>query len=265
MIEVNADLLRQIEGIAVMAGEAIMEIYQKDFAVDYKSDESPLTETDTCANRIILDELRKLHPNTHILSEESSEYFQQAQTPDEYFLVDPLDGTKEFVKKNGEFTVNIALIQSGVSVLGVVYAPVLKSLYSAAKGIGAYLSNDDGRKAIQVKPQKSSVRVLVSRSHLDAKTGQFLLQLEDHIPIPMGSSLKMCLIASGEADIYPRFGPTSLWDTGAAQAVLEEAGGIMVDLTGEPLSYANPKQVLNSEFIATSLDWKFIQKKLQHI
>ncbi len=265
MIVITSDFLSQIEQIAILAGEAIMEIYQKDYSVDYKQDESPLTEADTSANRIILDELRKIHPHTHILSEESSEYFQQAQTPEEYFLVDPLDGTKEFIKKNDEFTVNIALIQNGVSVLGVVYAPALKALYSAAKGLGAFLNNDHGRKSIRVKPQKIPVRILVSRSHLDPKTGQFLMQFEHHTTIPMGSSLKMCLIATGEADIYPRFGPTSLWDTGAAQAVLEEAGGVMVDLSGKPLSYANPKQVLNGEFIATSLDWNLIQKKLQHI
>jgi 3'(2'), 5'-bisphosphate nucleotidase len=263
MIQLSLALLNQIESISVLAGEAIMEIYQKDFEVDFKEDNSPLTEADRVANQLILTELRKQFPEVPILSEESSEFFQQREVPQEYFLVDPLDGTKEFVKKNGEFTVNIALIQNGESVLGVVYAPAMSVLYSAAQGLGAFVSKDKTRQAIQVKPQQSPVRILVSRSHLDPKTGEFIMKFDQYEPMPLGSSLKMCYIASGEADIYPRFGPTSLWDTAAAQAILEEAGGIMLTMSGERLSYANPKKILNDEFIATSLSWSFIENLLK--
>jgi len=263
-MDLSLALLNQIETISMMAGKAIMEIYQKDFQVDFKQDKSPLTEADQVANRIILSELRKRFPETPILSEESSEYFQQHDTAKQYFLVDPLDGTKEFIKKNDEFTVNIALIQNGESVLGVVYAPALHVLFSACKRLGAFRIRENQRQSIQVKPQQTPVRILVSRSHLDAKTEQFISKFDLSQSTPLGSSLKMCHIAAGDADLYPRFGPTSLWDTAAAQAILEEAGGMMVKLDGERLSYANPRQVLNEEFIATSLEWSLVLDKLKN-
>lgn len=263
MIPLSLELLHQIESISLLAGEAIMEIYQKDFEVDFKQDNSPLTEADTVANQLILNELSKQFLEVPILSEESSEFFQHNQVPQEYFLVDPFDGTKEFIKKNGEFTVNIALIQNGESVMGVVYAPALRVLYSAIQGLGAFVTKDKTRQIIQVKPQQSPVRILLSRSHLDSKTSAFILKFEKYVTMSLGSSLKMCYIASGEADLYPRFGPTSLWDTGAAQAILEEAGGMMLSISGQRLSYSNPKNILNDEFIATSLPWNLIENLLK--
>jgi 3'(2'), 5'-bisphosphate nucleotidase len=255
MIALTQALLQQIEQIALAAGDIIMHIYQKDFAVDVKTDHSPLTEADTQASAYIVQQLRQHYPHISVLSEESSEFFDGNAPLQEYFLVDPLDGTKEFIKKNGEFTVNIALIQQGRAVLGVVYAPAMQQMYSAAQGLGAFKSLPAPRKPIQVQPCQQPVRVMVSRSHLDENTSQFLQQFvsPDGVPpvtIPMGSSFKLCKIAEGEADIYPRFGPTSLWDTAAAQAVLEQAGGVVVDLQGQPLQYGNPAKILNPSFIA---------------
>lgn len=252
MIALTQALLKQIEQFAQSAGEMIMQIYQKDFAVDFKSDHSPLTEADTQASSYIVNQLRQHFPHISVLSEESSEFFDSTHQPQQYFLVDPLDGTKEFIKKNDEFTVNIALIQHGKAVLGVVYAPASKVMYSAAKGLGAFKQLATQRTAVHVATCHHPVRVMVSRSHLDDKTQYFLNQFDQPITMPMGSSLKLCKVAEGEADIYPRFGPTSLWDTAAAQAVLEQAGGKVLDLHGNSLSYLNPSCILNPSFIATS-------------
>ena len=251
MLPLSLDLLDTVKRIAIAAGELILEIYQRDFAVDYKPDYSPLTEADSQASALIIENLQISLGAVNILSEESAQYFNPETAMSEYFLVDPLDGTKEFIKKNGEFTVNIALIQQGKTVLGVVYAPVTGELYSAMQGHGAYKSMLGESQRIHVQPTHTPQRIMVSRSHLDNASQQFIQQFPKAISIPMGSSLKICKIAEGEADIYPRFGPTSLWDTAAAQAVLEQAGGALIDFTGNPLSYANPQQILNPNFIAT--------------
>jgi 3'(2'), 5'-bisphosphate nucleotidase len=178
-----------------------------------------------------------------VLSEESTQIsYIERQSWQRFWLVDPLDGTKEFIKRNGEFTVNIALIENGQPVLGVVYAPVLDVCYYAARGLGAFVKRGEVSQLICVQPHTAGqpVKVVASRSHSDERTTELLKQLGDHECISMGSSLKLCLIAEGVAHFYPRLGPTMEWDTAAAHAVVNEAGGIVCDLNGDELSYNKP-------------------------
>lgn len=244
-----------IESISRDAGDAIMETYQKAIDVCYKSDHSPLTQADIKANRIIVNALKNHYAEIPILAEETAIDFKGPHKEGIYWLVDPLDGTKEFIKRNGEFTVNIALIQKGEPILGVVFAPEKKILYRAAKNHGAYKREVGGNlKKIQVVRHVlgSSLIVTGSRSHEDKASQKWFQNLGEHQFIPMGSSLKICHIAEGLAHIYPRFGPTSLWDTAAAHIILKEAGGDIKDLNGQTLNYATPGQLLNPQFIASS-------------
>lgn len=260
-MKINKELLETIEAIAREAGAAIMAVYARDFSVEEKADKSPLTEADAAANSIITARLRALLPALPVLSEEAVPEFSGPDDAGRYWLVDPLDGTKEFIKRNGEFTVNIALIERGRPLLGVVYAPALDVAYVAAVGVGSFKVGVDGsRKAIRVAKHGdgSAWRVVGSRSHAGDSLGALLQRLGTHELVSMGSSLKFCLVAEGSADVYPRLGPTSLWDTGAAQCVVEQAGGAVIQLSGEPLSYANPSSVLNPFFVvhgASSADW----------
>ncbi|HTN93067.1 MAG TPA: 3'(2'),5'-bisphosphate nucleotidase CysQ [Gallionella sp.] len=257
----STGLLEQVEAIAREAGAAIMKIYMRDFSSTQKEDESPLTEADTAAHEIILRRLENLQPALPILSEEAVGDFTGADDGGRYWLVDPLDGTKEFIKHNGEFTVNIALIVQGRAILGVVYAPALKVAYLAAEGSGAFKSGTDGKRVpIRVAEHKagSPWRVVGSRSHAGDSLTEFLRRLGSHELMPMGSSLKFCLVADGTADVYPRMGPTSLWDTAAAQCVVERAGGRVIQLNGEPVSYADPSAVLNPFFLVhgkSAVEW----------
>ena len=221
--------IQDIVTIAKEAGDVIMQIYKQDFEVEYKQDNSPLTLADKKANDIIEGGLNKLSINFPILSEEGKEIPYKDRRQWEYFwLVDPLDGTKEFVQKNGEFTVNIALINKGVPVLGVVYAPALDVCYWAKQGEGAF---KDGQKLpIKTVNQRNTYKIVASRSHMSNETQMFIdaidTQKEKEL-ISIGSSLKICLVAEGEVDIYPRLGPTMEWDTGAAHAVVIESGGVL--------------------------------------
>ena len=213
--------------LALAAGTAILEVYRQDFSVETKGDNSPLTAADLASHRIIVDGLQALTPALPVLSEESSDIpWSVRQGWSRYWLVDPLDGTREFVKKNGEFTVNIALIENGRPMFGVVYAPVLDSLWHGARDVGAFLREGDGDIALAVrKPASSPLRVAASRSHLDARTAALLQRMGEIESVGLGSSLKFCRIAEGTMDFYPRFGPTSEWDTAAAQCVLESEIG----------------------------------------
>ena len=246
-------LLEAVERIAREAGDAIMNVYACDFSVEEKEDKSPLTEADQAAHHVIVRGLQSLPVRLPILSEEDMEGFAGVDADGRYWLVDPLDGTKEFIKRNGEFTVNIALIENGVPVLGVVTAPALGTAYVAAEGVGAFKVDEDGqRHAIRVAGQPAegaTWRVVGSRSHPSPDLAAWLDKLGEHEMLPMGSSLKLCLIAEGKADAYPRLGPTCLWDTGAAHAVVRYAGGRVDTLKGEPLSYANPAEKLNPYFV----------------
>jgi len=248
----RTDLLPQLVALAHHAGEAIMEIYRSGEAGTVsKADDSPLTLADLASHKTIAAGLKKLTPDIPVLSEEAANipYTERSKWIC-FWLVDPLDGTKEFIKRNGEFTVNIALIENGIPVMGVVYAPVLEVSYYAAKAAGAFVQHGNNvAQAIKVKahvPDKT-IRVVASRSHSDARTVALLEQMGDHKSISMGSSLKFCLVAEGEAHCYPRLGPTMEWDTAAAHAVVSEAGGIVCDKAGEVLRY-NKEDMHNPEF-----------------
>jgi 3'(2'), 5'-bisphosphate nucleotidase len=266
-----SEYLRQLEAvrdIAREAGDAIMEIYAGEFEVELKDDRSPLTAADKAAHERIVAGLESLEPRLPVLSEESgAEAFAARRDWPRYWLVDPLDGTKEFIKRNGEFTVNIALIDGHSAVLGVVYAPVLDTMYSGIVGIGAWRQTGTAQsQPIKVAiPAPSPVRVVGSRSHGNPILDDYVSQLGPHEIQPMGSSLKICLVAAGDADVYPRFGPTSEWDTAAAHAVLEAAGGSMIAMQGGPLRYNASDELLNTHFIAfgdRGRDW--IPKPREH-
>ncbi|HRX89230.1 MAG TPA: 3'(2'),5'-bisphosphate nucleotidase CysQ [Steroidobacteraceae bacterium] len=250
----RAALLRQVVAIAERAGEAILEVYGSvDVRATIKSDASPVTAADLRANQLIVDALRQLAPSIPILSEESAiAPFATRRSWPLHWLVDPLDGTKEFLKRNGEFTVNIALIQQHVPLLGVVHIPVTNTTYSGIVGTGAWRRHARGELgAIQVKvPAPAKPRVLGSRSHRGHSLDAFLAALGDYQLVTAGSSLKFCLLAEGSADLYPRMGPTSEWDTAAGQAVLEAAGGRVVTFAGQALRYNLRDDLLNPEFLA---------------
>lgn len=258
--------LETVIAVAKEAGAAIMQVYATNFDVERKSDDSPLTQADLAAHHVIVQALKQLTPDIPVLSEESDQVSaEQRNSWPMYWLIDPLDGTREFIKRNGEFTVNIALINHHVSVLGVVYAPVTELLYYATAGQGAYKqSKNFAPQRIQTASLNiENVTVAGSRSHSDHKLQQFLTNL--HIKtgttpelIHMGSSLKICLVADGGAHVYPRLGPTSEWDTAAAHCVLTEAGGDIVDLQGNSLRYNTKTSLLNPSFFATvktSFNW----------
>ncbi|QXW30415.1 3'(2'),5'-bisphosphate nucleotidase CysQ [Aeromonas sanarellii] len=249
--------ISELEPIARAAGEAIMAIYSQPFAVEYKQDESPLTAADKGAHEVIVRALARLTPSIPVLSEESDVATLQARLAwSRYWLVDPLDGTKEFVSRNGEFTVNIALIEQGAPVWGLVYAPVLDKLWYGGKGLGAWRVVDGRHEAIQthLHEEGQAWRVVGSRNHLSGETLDYLARFGDMERgdielVSMGSSLKFCIIAEGGAELYPRLAPTCEWDTGAAQAVLEGAGGSVTQLDGSPLRYNKP-DILNPWFVA---------------
>ena len=238
--------------IADDAGRAVMEIYGGELEIWTKDDATPLTEADLRADTVIRQGLQAQFPGMFVLSEESSSAFGEPET---FFLVDPLDGTKEFLKRSGEFTINIALIHRGASTAGVVLAPALGEMFFAAHGLGAW-----SRKGAHTAPLSvakfvatNPLRVIGSRSHGGNALAAWLANL--HLPhsfVAAGSSLKFCRIAEGQADVYPRLGPTSQWDTAAAQCILETAGGNVTALDGTPLRYGLDRPILNPEFIATS-------------
>lgn len=244
--------IQEIVAIAKEAGNAIMKIYRQDFKVEYKQDESPLTLADKNAHDIIQVGLNQRSINIPILSEEGKDIpYEQRKEWVYFWLVDPLDGTKEFVKKNGEFTVNIALIHKDVPVLGVVYAPVLDICYWAKKGDGAFKNNQ--KLPLNTKKQKQTYKIVISRSHMSNDTQAFIDTIDENKAIELisiGSSLKICLVAEGEADIYPRLGSTMEWDTGAAHAIINEMGKSIVQYNQnqQALIY-NKKNLLNPWFI----------------
>ncbi|MCB0611790.1 MAG: 3'(2'),5'-bisphosphate nucleotidase CysQ [Lewinellaceae bacterium] len=249
------ELAKEVIQIARQAGSAIMAIYGRDdFGVELKKDESPLTLADKAANDIICAALEKLPVQYPIVSEENKAIPYEERRSFEYnWLVDPLDGTKEFIKRNGEFTVNIALIHNGAPVLGVVYVPCFNETYWAVKGNGAYWESNGETQAIRAATfglSDPGLHVVCSRSHLNDETQAFINQLQSPELVAKGSSLKFLIVARGEAHVYPRLGPTMEWDTAAAQAVLEGAGGKVIDEeTKEPLRY-NKENLRNPYFIA---------------
>lgn len=241
-------MLTVMKELAVQAGQAILEIYDQ-FEVgeeQLKADQSPLTKADLAANAIIVAGLRAAFPDYAILSEEEKDNLDRL-TNDWCFIVDPLDGTKEFIKKNGEFTVNIALAHQGQPVLGVIYAPVLRELYYAEKGKGAFLEKEEQDPIrLQVSSRTSNLRAVASRSHLAPELEELLNRHGVTEFVAMGSSLKGCLVAKGEADIYFRHNPTMEWDTAAMQCIVEEAGGIFRQMDDSLMTY-NREDSLNAK------------------
>ncbi len=250
-MKIDSRELEQLTQISREAGRAIMEVYGTDFQSWKKSDQSPLTQADLRADEIIRSGLNKTFPGAFVLSEESAT--QAPANTETYFLVDPLDGTKEFVKRNGEFTVNIALIHQEKVVGGVIFAPALNELYCAATDIGSWKLLSGGKFKLTVMPFKKDrpIRVIGSRSHENKELSHWLKQLpQPHTYVISGSSLKFCRIAEGLADIYPRLGPTNQWDTAAGQCILEVAGGRVLDPSGNPMCYGLNHPILNSKFTA---------------
>ncbi len=247
-------LLAIAKEASLKAGEVIMNVYNSnDFNVELKGDNSPLTKADQAAHQEIV---KLLEPtNIPILSEEGRSIpFEERKNWDFFWMVDPLDGTKEFIKRNGEFTVNIALIHEKRSILGVVFSPVLRKLFYAVKGEGAKIEFDGDVKRLDVlhfSNEDSHLKVVASRSHLNEETQSFLNRLKEPEIVSMGSSLKFLIIAEGNAHLYPRFAPTMEWDTAAAQIILEEAGGSVVrEDTRLPVEY-NKENLLNPYFLSS--------------
>ncbi|HWW20596.1 MAG TPA: 3'(2'),5'-bisphosphate nucleotidase CysQ [Steroidobacteraceae bacterium] len=244
-------LLDQVIGTARTAGEAVMEVYGTDHAVIAKTDKSPVTEADVRAEAIIISALRNLTPDVPIVAEESVAAGTVPSVGASFWLVDPLDGTKEFIGRNGEFTVNIAMVREGVPVLGVVFAPALGRLFAGVQDGGAFVEDAAGRRHIRCRAvPPEGLTVVASRSHGDAAAlKDFLSGRKVEALISAGSSLKLCLVAAGEADLYPRLGRTMEWDIAAGHAVLLAAGGCVTDIAGRPLRYGKP-EFENPHFIA---------------
>ncbi len=255
------EALKQLVDISRRAGLAILDWYDGDMGVTQKEDDSPLTKADIASHELIEAELTRLWPDIPVLSEESAEIpWETRQSWQQYWLVDPLDGTKEFINRNGEFTVNIALISNHQPVLGIVHVPVTDVSYFGARDAGAW--RQTGTKAAEIitirQPAPETVVVVGSRSHANPELAGQLEQLGSHKLISMGSSLKFCRVAEGLADFYPRLGPTSEWDTAAAQAVVEAAGGQVIKIDGSSLGYNTKDIYLNPFFFVIgdpAKDW----------
>lgn len=267
----SEELMKMVVSLAEKAGKAIMEVYSSGSnETTYKEGGSPLTAADLASHNIILKELNEETPEIPVLSEESKDVpYEIRKSWKSFWLVDPLDGTKEFIKRNGEFTVNIALINEGETVLGVVHVPVTGVTYSASKGKGAFkkTGKDDGNSSeIRVSDyNKDKLKVVASRSHGNKLTDQLEKKVGNADFISMGSSLKLCLVAEGTAHLYPRLGPTMEWDTAAAQCVVESAGGSVTDLQKKRLGYNKPD--LHNPFFIVSGNppfpwWDFINNTL---
>ena len=249
--------MEELVDICRIAGDKIMEIYKSSniskMEIEYKSDNSPLTIADKKANAIICEALIKKCPTIPILSEEGAKInYNKRKKWSRFWLIDPIDGTKEFIKKNGEFTINIALIENQQPIIGIVYAPALKKYWFGSKD-GAFKLENEKKEKIEVnKNISSSIKVVSSRSHKSPKLDTFLSNFENYELVNMGSSIKICLVAEGSADIYPRLAPTMEWDTAAAHAVLKYAHGTLIDLDTNKEMVYNRKNLKNSFFIANS-------------
>lgn len=257
----NEELLIEAVALATRAGDAIMAVYDKgDVETTLKADRSPLTNADMASHRIIIEGLKAVAPEVPVLSEESDpEELEKRREWKRFWLVDPLDGTKEFLNRNNEFTVNIALIEDARTVLGVVHAPAVGLTYFAAKGKGAFKRTTGAANAISSSLYRDgALKIVASRSHGSDALERFLERLGPVELLAMGSSLKLCSVAEGKAHLYPRFGTTMEWDTAAAQCVVEEAGGTVTDLQGRPLVY-NKLDLRNPFFMVCSdpaISWK---------
>ncbi len=249
----DAALIREVQAIAELAAVSIMAVYSRTFCVEQKADDSPVTEADLAANAVIVQGLAALTPEWPVLSEEGESVpFEERQQWQRYWLVDPLDGTREFIKGNGEFTINIALIDSGQPVLGVIHVPVTDECYFAAQGRGAY-KQVKGCAAQQIRTRDwkgGQITIAGSRACHSDRFKVLLSNFSEPHVLTLGSSLKSCYISEGRADLYARLGPTGEWDTAAAQCILEEAGGALTDLDLNPLRYNGKDSLINPPFLA---------------
>lgn len=261
---IDAELRESVIALAYEAAVEILRVYANDFDVERKDDASPLTEADLASHHCILAGLRRLTPDIPVLSEESAHTVPAdvRRGWPTLWVVDPLDGTREFVKRNGEFTVNIALVEDGAPLFGVIQAPVTGVLWHGSLGQGAYrrdnATSDEHALHTRTAPV-APLRVAASRSHLDPRTVALMECIGPSEPVVLGSSLKFCRLAEGRMDVYPRFGPTSEWDTAAGQAILEAAGGCVLDPQGRPFRYNQRDTLLNGDFIALgdpNLPWR---------
>lgn len=262
MNPVDTTLQQAVIDIAHRAGAAIMQVYAAGFDIEHKDDDSPVTSADLAAHRLIVQGLSRLTPEIPVLSEESAQLpWEVRRHWQRYWLVDPLDGTREFIKRNGEFSVNIALIDAGLPVFGVVQAPVTGVVWHGQRGGKAYRRAGGQQESIRTRvPPAAPLRVAASRSHRSGRTEQLLARMGEIELVAQGSSLKFCRIAEGTLDVYPRLGPTSEWDTAAGQCVLEAAGGVLLAAdSGEPFQYNQRPRLLNGDFVAlgdASLPWR---------
>lgn len=252
-------LMQATVRIAQEAGTKIMAVYHSaDFAVEHKADNSPLTAADMASHHHIVDALSTLTPHLPVLSEENAselDFAERSQWPT-YWLVDPLDGTREFVKRNGEFSILIALVHEHVPILGVVHAPALDETWFAHQGSGAFKQAKGATFPISTRPTGTPLKVMGSKSHRDPIMPQFLERIGEHDYAVLGSILKACLVAEGTADIYPRLGPTSEWDTAAAQIIVEEAGGHFTRTDMQPMRYNTKESLLNPHFFVFGRDYR---------
>ena len=267
----NSTQITALIGIAKDAAMGVMKVYHEaspdtgagECAIElsYKAEDSPVTVADLLAHRIIVEGLVRIALDIPVVSEEDSDSMAHRTAEGRFWMIDPLDGTKEFISRNGEFTINIALIENGLPVFGIVLAPCLDLLYWGGKGVGAFREiNGVVESIVPVDSGELArhLRVVASRSHMNADTTRFIERLGTCELIQAGSSLKLCRVAEGSADVYPRLGPTSEWDTAAAQAIVEAAGGHVLTLSGEPLRYGKP-EILNPSFVVTN------KRSLRHV
>jgi 3'(2'), 5'-bisphosphate nucleotidase len=254
-IQIKSELIEQLIEISKDAGKAILEVYNSNFGHQIKEDLSPLTKADTLSNNIICERLKVITPDIPILSEENSDIpFNIRSSWEQYWLVDPLDGTKEFIKKNGEFTVNIALIENNTPIFGIIHVPVTNETYwgSNTKGSFYIKGNNQKTKLCVEKNIRSQVRIVASRSHPSKMLDALLEEIGEYKIITKGSSLKFCLIAKGQADIYPRLGPTSEWDIAAGHAIVKFAGGSLLTIDRKSMQYNLTENNLNPYFVVAS-------------
>ena len=256
-ISFDQKYIKKLINISKNAGDTIMDIYETEFDVNFKSDQSPLTKADILSNKIICQSLRKITPDIPILSEESSDIpYNERSKWNQYWLVDPLDGTKEFINKNGEFTTNIAFMKNNRPIFGMIYAPVLDEIYWGSIENGSFMLKGNKFKDIeQIKvnnKSRGSLKIVKSRSHPSEDLNNLMKKLDSYELIEIGSSLKFCLVAKGDADCYPRFGPTSEWDTAAGEAIVLSAGGRVIDLENQPIKYNKGSSFINPSFIVAN-------------
>jgi len=254
-IQLNKDLIEKLIKISKEAGEGILEVYSTDFTYEIKEDLSPITKADMLSHNIIYEQLKLITPDIPILSEENSDIpFSIRSLWKQYWLIDPLDGTKEFINRNGEFTVNIALIKNNRPVFGLIHIPVFNETYWGLETRGSYLidKNSNEIKLSVSDNLNDPLRIVASRSHASLELISCLEKIENYELIKVGSSLKFCLIAKGDADCYPRFGATSEWDTAAGEIIACSAGANMVDIKNRSLIYNNRKDFINPSFLVSN-------------